>query len=107
MIALLLFVSTGCFSPETFVEAKINATCTWYQRCAILVSLGFETDGEPDLAECIDDMTANAEQSGEMGETCEPYDRGAAKDCVDELNDAGCEDNFSYPAACSEACPAN
>ncbi len=102
MISLLLFVSTGCFSPETFVEAKFHATCTWYQRCGILEIINYDN-----VADCIDEMTANAEQSGELGETCEPYDRSAAKQCVDDLNAAGCEDEFPYPASCSEACPAN
>ena len=106
-LALLLVVTTGCYSPETFVEARNNAICSWYQRCDILVSLGFHTEGEPDIAECIDDMTAHAEQSGDLGETCEPYDRSAAKQCVDDLNAAGCEDDFPYPGSCSEACPAN
>lgn len=101
MIALLLFVSTGCFSPETFVEARIHATCTWYQRCGILEIIKYDN-----VADCVEEYTADAEQSGELGETCEPYDRGAAKDCVDDLNAAGCEEDFPYPASCSEACPA-
>jgi hypothetical protein len=99
-LALLLLVTTGCYSPETFVEARINATCTWYQRCEILNVIGYET-----VADCVDEYTADAEQSGDLGETCEPYDRGAAKDCVDDLNAAGCEEDFPYPGSCSEACP--
>ncbi len=102
MIALLLFASTGCYSPETFVEARIHAVCTWYQRCDILEVIDYES-----IADCVEENTADAEQSGDLGETCEPYDRSAAKQCVDELNAAGCEDMVSYyPASCSEACPA-
>ena len=102
MIALLLFASTGCYSPETFVEAKIHATCTWYQRCDILHIQDFES-----VADCVEDFTADEELSGDLGETCEPYDRSAAKECVDGLNAAGCEEGFPYPGSCSEACPPN
>ena len=93
---------TGCYSPETFEEDRIEAICVWYDRCEILESLDYNG-----VQDCIDEYTADAEQSGELGETCNPYDITAARTCVSEITASGCEDDFPYPSACMEACPSD
>ncbi len=99
----LLFISatTGCLTSEAFVEQSFSETCDWYQRCSILEIIGYESP-----ADCVGELTALAEETGELGESCVDYDRESAVDCLEDLQNAGCDDMDHYPESCLNACPA-
>ena len=98
---VLMTAATGCLTSEAFVEESFSETCDWYQRCSILEIIGYESP-----ADCVSELTALAEETGALGESCEDYDRQAAVTCLEDLQNAGCDDMDHYPESCLNACPA-
>lgn len=103
---LLPTLLLGCYNPDRFLEERVQAECEWYNRCDIL-----EIYGET-LQDCVEEHTAAAETAEKLGETCDDFDAGAAKDCVETLQTSTCDGFeeggvYDYPQACSEACPSS
>lgn len=104
LVSLVTIIATaGCLNAENFQAEWISAECEWWQRCNILDGLGFESP-----ADCVNEGTAAAEESAELGESCQNYDRDAAIECLDGLEEAECGEDMleDYPEACLRACPA-
>ena len=98
-IALLLLAS-GCYPYEDYLVDGAEATCGTYARCGILPVIGYD-----DVDDCVSDQNTWDEADPP---TCETYDPGAAKDCVDEIVAASCDDGlYTPPAVCAEVCPAS
>lgn len=97
-IALLL-LSTGCYAYEDFLVDGADATCSTYERCGILPVIGYDN---------VDDCVADQHTWDEADPpSCETYDAGAAKDCIEEINLASCEGGlYTPPAVCASVCPA-
>jgi hypothetical protein len=98
----LLTATAGCLDAEGFIAESASETCQWYQRCNILDIIGYASQ-----ADCASELSAVAEESGKLGEHCLDYDRKAAMQCIEDLQNAGCDDMNQYPESCFNACPAS
>ena len=94
-----LFFVAGCYTSETFQTDYVASTCDWYDRCDLLEILDYE-----DPQDCVDEILSETVDSENGGE-CANFSRPDARDCIDELEARGCEDGFTQPSSCLEACP--
>jgi len=90
---------SGCYNQDTFTSDLAQATCEWWDRCDLLEVLAYE-----DVTDCVDETQSEAiDGQGEDG-LCPDFDRGAAKDCVEEINARSCTGGFDTPSVCELAC---
>ncbi|MCB9765299.1 MAG: hypothetical protein H6739_36330 [Alphaproteobacteria bacterium] len=99
LLGLLILGIAGCYPYEDYLADENAATCDWWQRCDMLGPLGYDD---------VDDCVSEAEGwDAQDPPDCEVYDAGAAKDCVEGLQQMACgEETPEYPAACAQACSA-
>lgn len=98
LIAVCL-VSSGCYTQEEYLTDQADATCTWYERCGNLGTLGYAS-----WQECFDEVSAWDEADPPE---CAEYDAGMARECVEGISALACEyDPADYPAACASVCGA-
>ncbi len=90
MLALLL--TTGCYSQADFADDRATAACDWYDRCDLLDVLTYD-----DVDSCV-----AGEGPADTGFSCVAFDAALGRDCVDEIESAGCED--PEPASCDGVC---
>ena len=95
----LLFLA-GCYNSETFQTDYVASTCDWYDRCELLEVLDYE-----DTQDCIDEILSETVDGLAGAQSCTNFSRSDAKDCISELDARGCEDGFTQPSSCLDACP--
>jgi len=93
-----LLLLAGCYNAETFQTDFVQSTCDWYDRCDLLEILDYE-----DTQDCVDELFSESVAAQE-GDTCPGFNRPEARSCIDELETRGCEDGFTQPSSCQEAC---
>jgi len=91
VIALLL--ATGCYSQADYADDASTAICDWYDRCELLEVLTYD-----DVDTCLAALSPP-----DTGFSCLEYDSAQAKDCVEALESAGCEET-ARPSACDTVC---
>ena len=91
-------LAAGCYGQDRFASDFAEANCLLYSDCEVLDDFGF--DG---IEQC--EATTSESYTKESG-GCDSYDREAARDCVDGVNQMICEDipGNTYPEACLTAC---
>jgi hypothetical protein len=83
----LLSALPGCDGEpvQAFNEARIEAVCSWHERCDTFASTGFQ-----DAADCRGKLASDSRQGG-YGETCKDFSQSDADGCVAAWDEADCE----------------
>lgn len=96
-MTLGLLMLGGCYTHEEYLVDEASATCSWYERCDNLGTLGYAS-----WQECFDEVSAWDELAPRA---CEAYDPGMARDCVAGIEALPCTyEPADYPAACASVC---
>ena len=95
----LLFL-TACYNSETFQTDYVASTCDWYDRCELLEVLDYE-----DTQDCMDEILSETVDGLAGAQYCTDFSRPDAKECITQLDARGCEEGFTQPSACLDACP--
>ena len=112
LAACLLAVGCG-YSEDTYAEDFTDAWCDKSTECesdilAFYVSLGSDEATAQTSFDTAYDALCNAEATeAEDGEDECEFDSAAAKECVEAIETATCEESatgFEFPSACNNVC---
>jgi len=96
---LSLCLVAGCYNEDKFTADNAQATCEWWDRCDLLDVLDYD-----DVVDCVTEVQSEAEDGQGKDGICPNFDSSAAKSCVKEIEERGCEDGFDTPSICADAC---
>ncbi|MEL6344423.1 MAG: hypothetical protein AAFV53_14995 [Myxococcota bacterium] len=90
---------TGCYSRDSYTDDVTRAYCTLYEDCEYFEQLDYT-----DYQEC--EFFVSEEQDPENFLTGCDYDRAAAIDCVEGINQMECADleDADFPVDCGRVC---
>lgn len=85
-IALSAVLAAGCTPDpvDAFNEDRVEAICSWYDRCGALEEGGYE-----DIGDCRSDLAAAA-KSEQPDMNCDGFDVAAAETCLAAWDEADC-----------------
>ena len=90
---------TGCYNEDKFTADHAQATCEWWDRCDLLEVLDYT-----DVDDCVAEVQSEAEDGQGTDGICPDFNSSAAKNCIQEVEDRGCEEGFDTPSVCADAC---
>ena len=101
-LVLTSFLATGCYQVEDYIAEFAEVNCGFFERCGYLESMAYES-----VDDCVEEQLLRSERDQEEAELagepfCADFDRAAAKECVEALENLSCDDvEESYlPTSC-------
>ena len=97
MMMIMLAMVLGCYSKESYTEDVSVAFCTLYDDCDYL-----KVQQIDDYDACI---SVVSESQDPENRDCD-WDAGAAKSCVEDVNQMTCDDLYEadFPLSCEQVC---
>ncbi len=97
MILALLLGGCARDPVKNFQEARVEAICSWYERCEGLTWAGYESESN-----CKTVLAAASKQSNE-DMACDDFSQASADACVGGWEEADCETPPDL-SACEDVC---